>query len=342
MATIQNASQAAPTTTDSLQTGLRSQLQDRRQRLERIAERTSNDQIQRLLEEVDAALLRLEEGSLGICEVCHDAIEPERFMADPLTRFCIGHLPPEQQRALEADLELAAELQVKLLPDKSFPVDGWHVSYEYRPLGMVSGDYCDLLRCPQSGTLYFALGDVSGKGVAACMLMANLSAMFRALVPLAVSLPELMAHVNRVFCQSTLPNQYATLILGKATPAGEVEICNAGHLEPLLFTKDSVTSLNGASTPIGLFRQQTFTSCIAQLAPGDTLVLYSDGIPEASNGRNEEYGSARLAEAFARHASLGPSNAIAAFMNELAAFQGGARPRDDQALMLLRRAADLA
>src|SRR5437899_10056339 len=103
MATAHNPTPAAPTTAENLQSGLRNQLQARRQRLERITERATNHQLQRLLEDVDAALARLEDGSLGICEACHESIEPERLMADPLTRFCIDHLPAEQQRALEAD-----------------------------------------------------------------------------------------------------------------------------------------------------------------------------------------------------------------------------------------------
>ena len=340
MATAHNAPQAMPSTVDTLGSGLRQELVTRRTRLERLSRRADGPELQRLLDEVDAALLRLEQGTLGICEMCHEAVEPERLIADPLTRFCLDHLPPEQQRALEADLALAAELQARLLPDKNLRAEGWSVAYDYRPAGLVSGDYCDLLVCPKTGALYFALGDVSGKGVAASMLMSNLSAMFRALAPLATStLPELMAHANRVFCQSTLPNQYATLVLGRATPEGEVELCNAGHLEPLLFHKDGVVSVDGASAPIGLFRQQAFHSSRVRLAPGDTLVLFSDGISEARNGQEEEYGNARLSEILRLCARLSPAEAVATCIRDLTAFRGGAGQADDQALLVLQRTA---
>lgn len=339
MATAQNAPQPAARTLDSLEAGIRHQLESRRERLQRIGGRAANPELQRLLGEVDAAIERLERGTLGVCEKCHEAVEPECLMADPLTRFCLDHLPPDQQRALEADLEMAAELQSRLLPDKNFRVDGWSVAYEYRPAGLVSGDYCDLLVCPTTGELYFALGDVSGKGVAASMLMSNLSAMFRALAPLpSTSLTDLMAHANRVFCQSTLPNQYATLVLGRATREGEVELCNAGHLEPLLFRKGEVVSLDGASAPIGLFRQQTFHSTTARLAPADTLVLYSDGISETQNARDEEYGSSRIADLFRLCAALTPAAAVAACIKDLSDFRGIARQADDQALLVLQRA----
>lgn len=338
MATAQNApAPSATTTLESIHRGLRAELEDRRRRLARVAQHAGAHDVAHLLDEVDTALLRLEQGTLGICEACHQQVEPEALLADPLCRFCLEHLPPEQQRALEADLELAAQLQARLLPEKTFRAEGWHAAYEYRPHGIVSGDYCDLMVCPQTRNLYFALGDVSGKGVAASMLMANLSAMFRSLSMITDSLPELMGHANRVFCQSTLPNQYATLVLGKASPDGRVEICNAGHLEPLLIHGSGATAIDGASAPIGLFRGESFRATSVPLAPGDTLVLFSDGITEAADAE-KEFGVARLAEACARHAMAGaPEQVIAAIMRDLARFQNGTPRNDDQAIMLLQR-----
>src|ERR1051326_1911578 len=111
MATAQNPAQTVPTTAENLQSGLRHQLEERRHRLERMAQHHASAQVERLLSDVDAALDQLEHGHLGVCEVCHECIEPERLMANPMVRFCLDHLPPEQARALEADLELAARLQ---------------------------------------------------------------------------------------------------------------------------------------------------------------------------------------------------------------------------------------
>src|SRR5579884_3888700 len=148
---------------------LREQLLHRRDRLQQAQARGQAAQAARLLEAVDEALARMEQGSYGLCEACHTAVEPDRLMADPLLRFCIDHLPPEKQRALEADLELAAKLQARLLPAKDFQADGWRVAYHYEPAGIISGDYCDLGIGPDN-ELYFALGDVSGKGVAASLL----------------------------------------------------------------------------------------------------------------------------------------------------------------------------
>ena len=136
--------------------------------------------------------------------------KPERLIANPLTRLCLDHLSPKEQRALEDDLELAARIQTGLLPQPSQKIDGWEIAYHYQPAGIVSGDYCDLISSDDQ-SLLFVLGDVSGKGVAASMLMAHLQAMFRTLISINLPLEEIVERASRVFCESTLPTHYATL-----------------------------------------------------------------------------------------------------------------------------------
>src|SRR5215469_18238745 len=177
---------------------LRDQLLVRRHRLEAAAIKSQTANLVQLLEEVDKALERVEFGSYGLCEKCHDTVEARRLLADPLTRFCLDCLKPNEQRALEQDLQLAARIQAGLLPAQDLSAAGWKSSYHYEPAGLVSGDYCDLLH--DGKHLYFMVGDVSGKGVAASMLMANLHAMFRALIPARLPLAQLVERANRIFC----------------------------------------------------------------------------------------------------------------------------------------------
>jgi sigma-B regulation protein RsbU (phosphoserine phosphatase) len=278
----------------------------------------------------------MESGSLGLCDACHTAVEPDRLMADPLLRFCLDHLPPEKQRALEADLELAAKLQARLLPPKSSQADGWRVAYHYEPAGIVSGDYCDFF-AGRDNSLYFALGDVSGKGVAASLLMSNLSAMFRSLAPLDVPLAALMSHANRVFCESTLPTQYATVVVGKATPDGFVEIANAGHLEPLVIGPGSLRKITSTGLPIGLFRDEPVKSTLFRINPGEVLLLYSDGISESRDDTDGEYGAERLAKIAAECLAHAPEETVARCIADVAAFRGSVSPHDDQTLMVLQR-----
>src|SRR5215469_12993155 len=271
---------------------LRDQLVIRRQKLEAAATKVHTANLVQLLEEVDKALERVDGGSYGICDHCHDSMGAERLLSDPLARFCLDCLKPAEQRALEQDLELAARIQGGLLPKQGFAAAGWKTSYHYQPAGLVSGDYCDLLA--DGKHLYFMVGDVSGKGVAASMLMANLHAMFRVLIPTGLPLEQLVERANRLFCESTLPTQYATLVVGKADEFGNVEICNGGHPAPFHIGSDHVTAIQAATVPVGLFCDQKFSSSTLRATPGDSLVIYTDGISEAESPDGSQYGSSSL------------------------------------------------
>ncbi len=218
------------------------QLLDRQQRLRDAQfENWLAADVSRLLSEVDAALMRFNKGTFGFCEECHDPIEPERLIADPLIKLCLGDLTQKQLDAIQEDLQLASEIQKRLLPKSNFSSEVWQADFAYQPAGVVSGDYVDLI--PHDGELYFILGDVSGKGMAASILMSNLHAMFRALVPLGLPVCDLVARANRLFAESTLANQYATLVVGKINANGEVEMCNAGHLPPIIVGGDQSIEL---------------------------------------------------------------------------------------------------
>src|SRR5260370_13959493 len=127
------------------QSHLRPELQHRRERLhEALHSPAASASISQLLTDVDTALSRIDQGTFGLCEMCHDTIEAERLLADPLVRFCLDHLTNAEQRALESDLSLAAPNQRALLPKPGLAPAGWDARYHYQPAGMVSGSYCDL------------------------------------------------------------------------------------------------------------------------------------------------------------------------------------------------------
>src|SRR5262249_24457448 len=148
---------------------MRQQLVERRERVASTISSAGPDrQLTALLREVDAALARFDSGTYGICEVSHDAVEAARLIANPLERFCPERGGASGQGDLGADLSLAAEFQRGLLPSHNLRIDGWHFDYGYEPARMVSGDYVDIIRSGDDD-LYFVLGDVSGKGIAASM-----------------------------------------------------------------------------------------------------------------------------------------------------------------------------
>src|SRR6266700_4921135 len=125
--------------TTAEQTYLRTELEQRRERLhEALHSPAADPSLSELLTAVDTALSRIVQGTFGICEECHDTIEAERLLADPLVRFCLDHLTQDEQRALESDLSLAARIQRRLLPEPGVELAGWEVRYHYQPAGMVS------------------------------------------------------------------------------------------------------------------------------------------------------------------------------------------------------------
>jgi sigma-B regulation protein RsbU (phosphoserine phosphatase) len=316
---------------------LRQELLDRRQRLQQAAAaRAVGAQVTALIIEVDAALDRMDRGTFGFCEVCREPIEADRLIADPLARFCLEHLTPVQQRALETDLVLASSIQKGLLPNPDFSAAGWETAYHYEPAGLVSGDYCDLIAAP-SGEFYFILGDVTGKGVAASMLMVHLNAMFRTLIPMGLALSELVERASRVFCESTLPTHYATLVCGKADAQGQVEVCNAGHPPPLLLGGERVVEIDPTSLPVGAFCDEKFITSRFQVGPAEAILLYTDGLSEARDARGGMYGSDRIKRFALGQRGSRPGELIRGCLSDLAAFRVGAPMGDDLTLMALRR-----
>jgi phosphoserine phosphatase RsbU/P len=313
---------------------LHNQLEERKRRLEAaIALAPPKAGLAGLLREVDSALERMDKGTYGVCEACHEAIEEDRVLADPLVRYCLDHLSDSQRAALQRDLDLASQVQRNLLPQANLRADGWEASYHYAPLGPVSGDYCDLI--PSDGQLFFVLGDVSGKGVAASMLMAQLHALFRSLTGMALPLGEIVTQANRVFCESALAGQYATLVCGLAKPSGEVEIHNAGHWPAIVVGQGGVLRIESTGLPLGMFHEFDFSATRLHLEPGDMLFLYTDGLSEARSA-DDEYGVDRVIHLVRQQATHRPAELIAACLDDLRAFADGP-PSDDLTLLAIER-----
>jgi sigma-B regulation protein RsbU (phosphoserine phosphatase) len=314
---------------------LQGQLEERKRRLEVATASAPRDSgLADLLREVDSALDRMAEGTYGLCLECHDTVETDRLLADPLVRYCLDHLTKMQRAALQRDLDLASQIQRNLLPQKGLCVGGWETSYHFEPVGPVSGDYCDLIA--SDGQLLFLLGDVSGKGVAASMLMAQLHALFRSLTGMCLPLGQIVTHVNRVFCESALAGQYATLVCGLAKPTGEVEIHNAGHCPAIVVGRSGVFRIDSAGLPLGMFLETEFPATRVQLEAGDTLFLYTDGLSEASN-ESGEYGVDRVVTLVGQHAARQPAEMIAACLDDVRAFTNGGPGFDDVTVLAVRR-----
>ena len=324
---------------------IRRQLEVRRAQIqtamsEAPAGRTDATPLADLLYEVDSAIQRMDAGTYGICDFCHEDIGEARLIADPLATLCLEHLSGEEQRALERDLELAARIQRGLLPQENLRVGEWHIHFRYRPAGIVSGDYCDVIPAPNDGGGALVLvGDVAGKGVAAAMLMSHLHAMFRSLSGTGVDPGRLMEMANRLFCESTFAGQYATIVCARVDQGGQVEIANAGHLPALLVSETSVQKIGSTGLPLGMFSASRYSVQLAQVEPGESLLLFTDGISEATSASGGEYGVDGLSSAAGRRRHLLPREMAATCIEDVVSFGAGTQQADDQTLMVMQRAA---
>jgi sigma-B regulation protein RsbU (phosphoserine phosphatase) len=324
---------------------LREQLEKRRAVLKTaisslpVVEAPRGARLVELLQEVDSAVQRMDEGTYGICEACHDTVEKERLIADPLVRLCLDHLTSDEQRALERDLELASQVQRGLLPQIDTRFGDWHIHYQYKPAGIVSGDYCDLIApAKEDGKLIFLLGDVSGKGVAASLLMTHLNAMFRSLARIDLELDKLLEVANHLFCESTIAGQYATLVCGRVSKTGEIEIGSAGHPPALLVSQNGVKQIGATGLPLGMFSTSRYTVHRIRMDPRDSLLLYTDGISEARNHSGNEYGIGGLSLAAASRHGWSSNELVSACVNDIERYSFGTRQADDQTLMAVHKA----
>jgi sigma-B regulation protein RsbU (phosphoserine phosphatase) len=318
---------------------LREQLVNRRDRLRSAVEEVGEvEDLTRLLTEVDSALTRIDGGTYGRCEICREEIDAPQLATNPLARYCLCELSTEQQRALENDLGLAKKIQAALLPVQDLRAAGWEAHYRYQAAGPVSGDYCDLLTGGHDdGDLFFVVGDVSGKGIAASLVMSHLNASFRSLITLGLPVQDLLDRTNQLLLESTIPSHYATLVCGRARRSGEIEICNAGHLPAFVVRRGDVDRIESVGLPVGMFTGQSYEVKLLSLDKGDTLMLCTDGLTEARNGEDGEYGVDRIAALLSDFHVQCPRDLVDTCLADLTEFQSGVSPHDDITLMVIRR-----
>jgi phosphoserine phosphatase RsbU/P len=166
--------------------------------------------------------------------------------------------------------------------------------------------------------------------------MTQLHALFRSLAGMALPLGQIVTQANRVFCESALAGQYATLVCGQAKPNGEVEIHNAGHWPAIVVGRGGVLRIESTGLPLGMFHEGEFSATRVQLEAGDMLFLYTDGLSESQNAEGE-YGADRVVALVRQQASRTPAELIAACLEDLRAFSNGAPVLDDLTLLAIRR-----
>ncbi len=259
-------------------------------------------------------------------------------------RLLALHQEVEVARAkLESEMKLAARIQADLFPPSMPAIAGYDLAARNRPARQCGGDYYDAIVVGggDQARVLLCVADVAGKGLPASLVMSNMQATLRALLGRAESLPVLAGQASDLLFASTAPEKYVTAALADLElRTGAIRFVGAGHVDTLILRANGDTvTLASTGTPLGLLPLlMPYTEVSVALEPGDTLVLFSDGVTEAQNADEEEYGEARLVDCLRAVADQPATVMIERLMASIDGFAGGAPQFDDITLLVARRA----
>jgi sigma-B regulation protein RsbU (phosphoserine phosphatase) len=240
-----------------------------------------------------------------------------------------------EKRRLEQEMRMAAQIQRSLLPSRAPEVPGYGLAGSNTPCRTVGGDYYDFAL--QGKSLVLALGDVSGKGTSAALLMTVLRASVRSHWE-TPSVAEAMTRINRTVCENSPENKYVTFFMGRLDiETGRMQYVNAGHNPPLVMRQDRTDSLGEGGTVLGMFEEATYTAGWTEFQPGDVLLVFSDGVTETFDPAGDEFGEEGLLAVCKGKTGLGAEGMQAAILESLETFARGAKAPDDRTLIVLKR-----
>ena len=272
-----------------------------------------------------------------------------------LLMFVVLLLELADRVVMKRDLEIAKDIQAWLLPGAPLQIPGYQIAYATRPANTVAGDYYDVIlrpgrrssedrsqpsEDPSEDRILFVVADVAGKSIPAAMLMATFQASLRTLSTSGVALAGLVAGVNRYACSNSAGgNRFTTAFLAELDAAtGDLVYINAGHNVPILRKKSGlVERLEVGGIPVGILAEAPYQSGTARLEPGDWLVIFTDGVVEAVNQKDEEYGEAALLRLVDRESGSAPAELLRSLLAELDRYVGNTPQHDDITCLLLKR-----
>jgi phosphoserine phosphatase RsbU/P len=247
------------------------------------------------------------------------------------------HMELLEKQRMEDELKLGREIQGRLLPQAPVDVIGTQLAALSLPCYEVGGDYYDFIELPD-GDLGLAIGDVSGKGVSAALIMSTVQAALRVAAPIEDDLAHLVQRLNSLVFRSARGRKYATFFFGRYTPStGLLRYVNAGHNPPFIAVDGQLEELSSTGKPIGIFPDSTYHERAAEITPGATLFLYTDGLNEAEDPDAKEFGYDRLREMFANVHHLDVAEVPARILTAVTHFERGARATDDKTIVVMRR-----
>jgi sigma-B regulation protein RsbU (phosphoserine phosphatase) len=260
-----------------------------------------------------------------------------------LLLFLLLMLEIADRVVMKRDLQIAREIQTWLLPGAPPQIPSLAIAYSTRPANTVAGDYYDVFprpgKTPDENRVIFAVADVAGKSIPAAMLMATFQASLKTLSTTPASLPELVAGMNKYACSNSQGGlRFTTAFLAEYDPARRLfTYINAGHNQPILRRNDGlIERLDVGGLPLGIQANAKYESASVALASGDWLVIFTDGLVEAVNAKDEEYGEAKLLVLLENAGSTTPQELLNRLMAGPDLFVGNTPQHDDVTCMLLK------
>ena len=254
-----------------------------------------------------------------------------------LMLFFIILLELKDKLLAREELEAGRSVQEALAPEQSPAIPGWDVWLYTKPANDVGGDLVDYMRI--NGNRYgFAIGDVAGKGLPAALLMAKLQATLRAIIPDFLHLAELAEKLNRIFYRDSLPSRFASLVYMEVkADSNQLRFVNAGHLPPILLSKDSLTEMKKGATAIGIMQEVSYKEEKISITPGDMFVVYSDGVTESRNKQGDFFGDEAFKTLLRKLYGYSAKRAGEKIIETIDLFSGDGRPNDDLSIVIISR-----
>jgi sigma-B regulation protein RsbU (phosphoserine phosphatase) len=263
-----------------------------------------------------------------IASVASIKIEHERLLDERL-----------EKRRMEEELKVASEIQMRLQPVAPPKIDGWEMTGVSFPCREIGGDYYDFIKRKRDNRFVVAVGDVSGKGTGAALLMSSLHAAVRAQSQTRATISEVMGEINQYIYENSPSNKFLTLFYGELDPETAIlTYSNGGHNTPILARRSGeIVRLDKGGMPIGMMQGVGYEEDAIKFEPGDVLVIYSDGITESINERDEEFDDQRLIDVVRNNLNRSASGIRDRIDEALSRFVGTTAPVDDMTLMIIKK-----
>ncbi len=287
---------------------------------------------------IDESLNKLEDGLLGVCEVCHGIVDESLLEMDYTASVCLDHYSDDERRRLESELELSQIVQRALLPQRAPVISGVDIAAFSRPAEIIGGDYFDFFKF-KDGTHGLVIADVSGHGVSAGMLMSSLQTALQTMAPDTNSPAEILERINRFYIHNIRFTTFVTVFLARYDSNDRtLTYVNSGHNPPAIFHRNElgIEWLTRTAPAIGLAEEYFPRTETVKLSEGDTLLLYTDGVTEALNLDTEQFGTERLAQFVQNAADLTASDMLQVVRQGITAYSGDVPLADDLTLVALK------